>query len=225
MFWNAQSIANQLKQRELELFITNEKIDIILLAETFLNSDNDFSLKNFYVYRNDRQSHAGGVAIAIRHDIEHKLLPTTNTVIIENISIEVNISNTPTIITSAYSPRYTTDFKSDMLLLTSHVTTPFILLGDFNAKHTSWNCNNNNAAGKSLFTLQQSEQFMVFHPTEHTHYPHSGATPSTIDLMVTNHYKYTQYFRSFCLSRSIIVRSFTNCLQSAWKKNTNRKNT
>lgn len=62
----------------------------------------------------------------------------------------------------------------------------FIILGDLNAKHTSWDCNKNNAAGNSLFTLQQSEQFMVFHTTEHTHYPHSGATPSSIDLMVTN---------------------------------------
>lgn len=80
------------------------------------------------MYRNDRQSHAGGVAIAIRQNIKHKLLHTTNTANIENISIEVNISNTPTIITSAYSPRYTTDFKNDMLLLTSHVTLPFICI-------------------------------------------------------------------------------------------------
>lgn len=110
LFWNAQSIANISKKKELELFIINEKIDIILLAETYLNANSDLALTNYIVYRNDRHSHAGGVALAIRRNIEHRLLPNINTSTIENISIELKIANTPTIITSAYSPRYTNTF-------------------------------------------------------------------------------------------------------------------
>lgn len=61
-----------------------------------------------------------------------------------------------------------------------------MLFGDFNAKHSSWNCNNNNRAGNVLFALQQSSQFMIFHTSDHTHFPHSGQTPSTIDLLLSN---------------------------------------
>lgn len=48
-----------------------------------------------------------------------------------------------------------------------------MVFGDFNAKHTSWNCNINNKSGNLLLP-------------DHTHFPHSGQTPSTIDLVLSN---------------------------------------
>lgn len=61
-----------------------------------------------------------------------------------------------------------------------------MLFGDFNAKHSSWNCNVHNRAGNILYASQQSNDFMIFHTAEHTHYPHSGHSPSTIDLLISN---------------------------------------
>lgn len=185
MLWNAQGIVSLAKRIELELFASQHEIDVILLCETFLSTNNEFSLRNFNIYRNDRATHGGGVAIAIKTTIQHKIIPIADTSSIENISMEININNTRSIITAAYSPRFNQQFTSDIKLLTSN-DCPFFILGDLNAKHIAWNCDRNNQAGNSLFELQQREPFLIFGTAEHTHYPHSGATASTIDILLTN---------------------------------------
>lgn len=186
MFWNAQGISTKVKQTQLELLLEKECIDILLLAETFLKPHHSLNIRNYIVYRNDRTHQAhGGVAIVIRKNIPHKVRSPINTALIENVAIEVNINNVSTCITAAYSPKYSTHFANDIQALTSH-NSQFLLFGDFNAKHTAWNCNNNNKAGISLYTTHQLSQFMIYHTPEHTHYPHSGQTPSTIDLLLSN---------------------------------------
>lgn len=177
MFWNAQGISTSVKQAQLEFLIENESIDILLMAETFLKPHHSFNIRNYIVYRNDRihQAH-GGVAIVIRKNIPHKVRSPFNTTVIENIAIEVNINNVSTCITAAYSPKYSTYFADDIQALTTH-NSQFLLFADLNAKHTSWNCNNNNKAGVSLHSTHQISQFIIHHTPEHTHYPHSGQTP------------------------------------------------
>lgn len=186
MFWNAQSIANRSKQQQLEIILQSEKIDIILIAESFLKQHHNFSIKNFTVYRNDRQSQAhGGVMIAVRNTIYHKTCEPIDTQIIENISIEVNLHDVLTRITAAYCPKSSPHFADDIKLLTG-TNSKFMIFGDLNAKHSAWNCSSINTSGNSLFSLQQNNEFIIYHPDSHTHYPHSGQTPSTIDLLLSN---------------------------------------
>lgn len=186
MLWNAQSITSKAKQIQLEHMLINEQIDILLITETFLKSRHTYQINNFNVYRNDRLSHPhGGVAIAVRKGITHKICSPVNTVYIENISIEIQINNIPTCITVAYSPKFSIHFANDIQKLTT-TSIQYMIFGDFNAKHHSWNCTSMNNAGNALFNMQQNNNFMVHYPPEHTHFPHSGQTPSTIDLVITN---------------------------------------
>lgn len=97
----------------------------------------------------------------------------------------VNINRRNVVFTSAYSPKYFNDFEADLKKLTPF-NKEFIVLGDFNAKSTAWNCYRNNTAGNVLFNLQHRSNFFICHPPVPTHYPHSGATPSTIDIMISN---------------------------------------
>lgn len=187
MLWNPQSINSTSKQQMLNLALHTEHIDILILVETFLKPIHNFQINNYIIYRNDRSTHAhGGVAIAIRKNIAHKYIAPVNTHTIENVAIEMSINNTPTSIIAAYSPKYTHNFSNDLLALTTTTKNQYILFGDLNAKHTSWNCCVNNTAGCKLYALQQNSNFMIFHPTEHTHHPHSGQSPSTIDLLLSN---------------------------------------
>lgn len=186
MFWNAQGITNLTKRIQLEQLIIDQQIDIILLAETFLKQIHDFKISNFTVYRNDRLLQArGGVAIILRNSLSHKLRTPLNTNIIENLSVEIILNNSPICITVAYSPKYSNQFARDMDLLYNQ-TNNYMIFGDFNARHTSWNCVSNNRAGTVLFDLQQEQPSMIYNTPEHTHYPHSGQTPSTIDLLISN---------------------------------------
>lgn len=108
-----------------------------------------------------------------------------NTKCIENFRIEISINNSPTIIVAAYCPKYTNYFAHDIQLLTSSPT-QYMIFGDFNPNHASWNCNKNNKAGNVLYSMQQSNDFMIYHTAEHSHHPHSGQTPSTIDMVLSN---------------------------------------
>lgn len=186
VLWNAQGIVNKSKQQQINFWLNNDNIDILLIVETFLKPTHTFILDNYTLHRNDRlrQAH-GGVAIAIRNSISHKLISALNTHIIENIAIELPINNVPTVICVAYCPKSSTHFASDLQLLTS-TSSQYMLFGDFNAKHVTWNCNVNNKSGNTLFSLQQSNRFMVFNPPTHTHFPHSGQTPSTIDILISD---------------------------------------
>lgn len=186
LLWNAQSITNKTKQTQLEYFVMKNKIDIILLVETFLKPEHIFQIDNFIVYRNDRLNRAhGGVAIAIRNSLKHKHCSPIDTQSIENIAIEILIGNTPTNIVVAYCPKHFTQFENDIQMLTS-TANQFMIFGDFNAKHQAWNCVKNNKSGNQLYALQQTNNFMIYNSTEHTHFPHSGQTPSTIDILLAN---------------------------------------
>lgn len=186
MFWNAQSINSTSKRSLLKYTLINEKIDILLIVETFLKPIHSFKLSGYCIYRNDRlpQGH-GGVAIAIRNGIPHKVLQPFTTKSIENIAIEVILNKTPTNIITAYSPKHTQHFMNDIEMLTS-TNKQFLLFGDFNAKHNSWKCSVNNKAGNELFSAQQSSDFLIYHTSEHTHFPHSGQRSSTIDILLSN---------------------------------------
>lgn len=173
MFWNAQGITTLSKQLQLEFFIEREKIDILLLAETFLTPNHSFQLKNYTIHRNDRLANAhGGVAIAVRNTISYNSRLPFDTMSIENIAIVLSIN-----------PKQTIHFANDIKVLTS-TNKQFLIFGDLNAKHTSWNCNINNRLGNLLFNAQQENPFMIFYTNQHTHYSHSGQTPSTIDLLI-----------------------------------------
>ncbi|GIY11832.1 hypothetical protein CDAR_367531, partial [Caerostris darwini] len=73
-FWNA----NGIKKRKIELhdFIINHSPDLLLIQETHLQPQDNFSLPNFHGYRNDRinplQSKAArGTAIFIKNHLPY----------------------------------------------------------------------------------------------------------------------------------------------------------
>lgn len=183
--WNAQGATTKAVQTQIDHLINEEGIDVVFIVETFLSPKHDFILTNYIVYRNDRGLHGGGVLIAVRNNIEHKRLHNYNTQVAQNVSIEIRMERQPLVLTTAYVPKYTTNFTKDIIMLTPNKKN-VIVLGDFNARHVAWNCLANNRAGKVLRNMPHSSNFVMHHPYSHTHFPHSGATPSTIDFALTN---------------------------------------
>lgn len=183
--WNAQGATTQSVIAQIDHVLNIEKIDIAFIAETFLLPSHDFELTNFKCHRSDRNSHGGGVLIAIRDNIEYKCLPNYSTTVAENISIEIVIEKKTVVFTAAYVPKYTTNFSRDIKKMTPD-SKNFIILGDFNAKHIAWNCLSNNRAGKVLHNMLHNSNFVIHHPDSYTHYPHCGNRPSTIDFALTN---------------------------------------
>lgn len=114
----AQGITNISTRNELQNFINQHRIDIVFLCEALLKPNHKFYLNDYQIYPNDLTGHGGGVAICVNKIIQHKLLPAIETNTIENISISVKVHGRNVVLTSAYSPRYTTAFTQDIGKLT-----------------------------------------------------------------------------------------------------------
>lgn len=118
--WNANSISNFSKLKQLEYVLEKEKVNIASLNDTLFNENSKPYLHNYLIYRNDRQdSRGGGFALLIRRSIKHKQLPHYNTKSIENISIEIYVNNKTLVISSVYSPRFSRHFADDLQKITS----------------------------------------------------------------------------------------------------------
>lgn len=187
LHWNAHGISNYSHLKQLEYILERERVQVASLNETHLNVSHKPYLQNYFIYRNDREgARGGGVALIVRKNLQHTLLNVVNTKKIENLTVEVVINNRRAIITTAYSPKYSSDFRNDILQLTSW-DKEFYVLGDFNAKHLSWNCNSTNSAGKVLFNIQQSRDFFIHHTSDPTYYPYQqNRNPSVIDIVLSN---------------------------------------
>lgn len=187
--WNARSIKG--KEDELFNFLRKQNIQLAAITETFLKPG--ISIKrdpNYLVYRNDRiDGAAGGVAIIIHKRIKHKLLSSFNTKVIESLGIEVETNLGTLLFTVAYLPfqcrgQQKNYFKSDLQKLSRH-RSKFLIVGDLNSKHRTWNNIQSNSNGKILFDDCSSGYYTIQYPNSPTCF-HSINNPSTIDLVLTD---------------------------------------
>ncbi|KAI3382721.1 hypothetical protein SNEBB_007419 [Seison nebaliae] len=61
---------------------------------------------------------------------------------------------------------------------------PFIMFGDFNARHTSWNDNTSNRRGKQIFDFIQTNNLSLMHSSKVTHWHTATNTFSAIDFAI-----------------------------------------
>ena len=118
MFSNCRSVRNKLPY--LELILSSNMYDIVCLVETFLtNVDTDalllFGNINYKIYRNDRKSHSGGVAIICKSNLNP-------------IQLYFNNFNTHKSICK-------------FLFALCDTISPTIIVGDFNLPLYNWNDN------------------------------------------------------------------------------------
>lgn len=191
LVWNAQSIL--CKRNEFFNYLNEHNIHISLISETWLNYTHKFYDTNFKIHRLDRRGRrCGGVAIIIKRDINHRLLPSLNLKVIEAVSIgiETEIGNLD--ITAVYYPgpgpatsSNMLNFKQDIQTLISNPR-KFIVGGDLNSKHRLWNCYNSNQAGRTLYNVLIEEDVILKYPNSPTYYSANSRYPSTLDLVLTN---------------------------------------
>ena len=90
MFVNARSVLNNLKLKELRLYAEDKKLDIIGIAESWLNdnvADNEIAIDNFTVYRKDRAVVKDGKGGGVILHVKNTLLST------ECVDLNINLCN------------------------------------------------------------------------------------------------------------------------------------
>ena len=63
------------EQKQTNISYKKHQVNIGLLNETKLTTSIKFNMRNYIIYRQDRDRFDGGVAIIIKHNIPHTRLP------------------------------------------------------------------------------------------------------------------------------------------------------
>ena len=131
------------KQHALKEIYTQANPDIILFAHTNIQSPTaPIKIHPYITYMHNTARIGSGVAILIKPHITHSKI--SHTFLGETLAIQVETSLGPIIIATHYSPparRYIP--IADLNWLARHQT-PVYLLGDLNARHTSYCTTTNN---------------------------------------------------------------------------------
>ncbi|GFY62038.1 putative RNA-directed DNA polymerase from transposon X-element [Trichonephila inaurata madagascariensis] len=183
--WNADSIVN--KFNELENFVIEHDPDVIALQETMLRPCHSLNLPNYKTYRTDRLTHrGGGMAILIKNSIPHHILDI-KTHSIENTTLNIEGDRNITISSIYRPPRSPAPTLISDLLKIFRNRPECIVVGDFNAKHGTWNHHPHpNPAGTILHKFARNCGFVISAPGEPTMISRSrNGNDSTIDLGIS----------------------------------------
>lgn len=146
-------------------------------------------IPGYRVYKvNYTEEQSDGSAIAIKHNINHKLFDDFDT---DFLAVEIDTNLGPIIIATTYlPPRRPYLPYTDILRLLSN-TVPTYILGDFNARHTSLGNRENNTVGKSIMNLINQGKLIHLGPHFPTLIRHNSKTSP--DKIFVNKHHYLNY--------------------------------
>lgn len=187
--WNCHSLQNRVQ--ELSHLLDQNPFHVILLQETWLNAKVTIKIPNYFCLRQDRKTDSryphGGVAILIHNSLKSQFnrVKFVELNSFESIFVHFSSSTFPFTIGSVYAPPKltATETKEAFSKLFSRPG-PFVIAGDFNARHTSWNNVNCTTRGKDLLRISNANLCEIHFSEEPTTFPAVGG-PSLLDMVIS----------------------------------------
>ena len=142
LFRNCQGI--RLKDKELELYLKENIIDVIALNETFLSKEYNFKILGYDTIRNDRSTgQGGGVAFLVKHGlVVNKEYRNEDFNIMTNnraLAIELELSNNQNFtLATIYCPNGNPNLS--LFQYINNLSNNVMFVGDFNSKLESFSC-------------------------------------------------------------------------------------
>ncbi|GFX09102.1 RNA-directed DNA polymerase from mobile element jockey [Trichonephila clavipes] len=171
-------------------FVDKHAPDLFLIQETHLRPEDSFRIPNYRCYRNDRTRPApgrGGTAVLIKNCIPHYHVPTPPqfTGVEATLLMLTPKDHEPILIGSTYIPPINDYFRNLGAALDTifNITNMTILVGNSNAKHTSWGCPVNDARGNRLYRYVVNSGIDVIAPPTPTRFGTASATIIDYALM------------------------------------------
>lgn len=161
---NINSIQSKTKRAEFQHFLQRHKPHLILLCETKLNKQHKLAFSGYNILRNDRTCNSGGgTAICYSSSFVCEHLSTPSTIkSFECCLLKLKLNdNKSIIVASIYKPpskvinNKSVPIKINPIeindILNIDRNAYYIVGGDFNSHHTSWNSAHNCSNGKEIF--------------------------------------------------------------------------
>ena len=184
MFWNCQGIRP--KRKELELYLTENSIDIIALNETFLNKKYTFKVPGYDTIRKDRSTGVrGGVAFLVKHGlvVNKEYRNEDFNIITENEALAINLelsNNQNLTLATIYCPNGNP--SSSLFHAIFNLSDNVMFVGDFNSKLESFGCAKKNTSGPMLKTIQNKLNLIYLNNDEHTHMDRANGSTDILDM-------------------------------------------
>lgn len=179
----------------LDHYINKNKIDIVILSETWLKKDEIYHIPNYKIETSNSPNGYGGVAIFTKNNI--RIRYTTKTInnlepieiieihttnLIENLKI-ISIYIPPK--TNYNNPHIINKFKTLLDLYNNETHT--IIAGDINAHNPLWESNHtSDARGDALAEIILDSDFLTLNNGDHTYQSNIDGHTSTIDITLAH---------------------------------------
>lgn len=183
--WNANGISSH--TNEIEVFLHNYFIDILLVSETHFTSKSYFRIKGYDTItanHPDDRAHAGA-AVLIKSNIKYEVADPITEPFLQAAGIKIVCDNTNISIYSVYfPPRYNLKCHQYENFF-NKLGNKFIVSGDFNAKHTWWGSRLINPKGRELYKCIAQNQYNVLSTGSPTYWPTDvNKVPDLLDFVV-----------------------------------------
>ena len=159
---------------------------IILLQETIIGNYNPRATSGYTFYGfspTGRAVPGDGLAFLVRNDISHKSVNVRSH--FQTLTFQVKLQRLVTIC-NLYISNHDNISTAQLTNLTDQLQTPFLLCGDFNAKHPSWGNNNVNGRGQVVERFLLDSPFVLLNDGSPTHFHIQTGSSSAIDLSVAS---------------------------------------
>lgn len=196
---NVDSIYHFKRKLLLENMLTDNNIDICMVQETKLCSDDKFFISKFNIFCLDIKKGKGGVALIVKNSINIKKCVRTITPF-NSISIECFIDNVWVRFGSIYIPHGIKNIENHFTKFFNKNKNTFFG-GDFNSCHLSFGDSSQNEYGKALFNTQFKLNLKIINPNVPTCY--ASDEGSFIDKFITTD-------TSFVCSNINVLSSFSD---------------
>lgn len=195
--WNADNIKP--KKNEVQNFLADYEIDIMLLSETWLRAGDNLKFANYITYREDRQDGpVGGVAILIKNKIKHDFITIENLTTLETIGIQIKTSNNKDlrIFTAYYPPSRIFQHSVYRKIVENDI--PTIIMGDLNSKNTQWGCLTTNQYGRQMAKLLDNQNMNILTPDKPTFFGINTIRPDMLGVAIYKNISHHMELKRIC---------------------------
>ncbi|GFT36082.1 CCHC-type domain-containing protein [Trichonephila clavipes] len=163
----------------------NEHLPVcVALQETLLKPSCTSNIRGYSILRKDcntGERACGGVALLINHTTPFS--PVLIRTSLQAVAVQVSIFSTVTVCNVYLPPNVPLNFR-ELQELIDQLPSPFVLLGDFNARHLLWGCQDVNSRGKVVEKLLTELDLTLLNDGSNTYFHSPTQSFSAIDLSI-----------------------------------------
>lgn len=183
--WNINGLSPN--KQETELFINQNKIDILLLSETHLTKERVIKIKGYNVYyanHPDGTAHAGS-AIMVKENIKHHNHSNFNHAYLQSVAVSIDDWQGSLNFAAVYCPPRHRINEQMFNNFFHTLGNRFVVGGDWNSKNIYWGSRLTTTRGRELKKAVDRNSLQVLSAGEPTYWPTDpNKTPDLIDFLL-----------------------------------------